>query len=270
MEWREIESVDGPELAVYRDLKQPDRRLRESVFIGEGEKVVRRMLESPFRVLSVLASDRFIAHSDLPIPDHVERIAVPHERMRSIVGFHFHRGVLACAERPPPERLEDHLASLGPRWLGVFCPALGDPENLGQIIRLCAAFGVAALFLGPSCPDPLSRRILRVSMGTVLRLPWVRVADVDHTLGRFRSAGLELVAAAAGPGSERLAEFRPPPRMALLLGAEGDGLDAATLARCQRRVGIPMAPGVDSLNVAVALGIILHEIRALPVSEFSP
>jgi tRNA G18 (ribose-2'-O)-methylase SpoU len=141
----------------------------------------------------------------------------------------------------------------------VVCPRIDNPENLGAIVRVADVFGTAGVLVGARCPDPLSRRVLRVSMGSALRLPVVSPPDLADELDRLgRDFGFETVAAVAGPDAWPLDDFRSPARLALLLGSEAHGLEPDWLARCDRRVTIPMAPGVDSLNVAVAAGILLY------------
>jgi tRNA G18 (ribose-2'-O)-methylase SpoU len=141
----------------------------------------------------------------------------------------------------------------------VVCPTLDKPDNLGAILRIADVFGVDAVLIGGSCPDPLSRRVIRVSMGAALRLPAFVFEDLLGTVGQLRADhALELIAADAHPDAEPIGGSPRPDRLALLLGSEAFGLDADWLALADRRVTIPMRPGADSLNVAVAAGIFLH------------
>jgi tRNA G18 (ribose-2'-O)-methylase SpoU len=141
------------------------------------------------------------------------------------------------------------------------CPRLDNPENLGALARLADVFGVQAIVVGPRCPDPFSRRVLRVSMGTVLRLPVIASPAPENDLARLGSTwGFTTVATTTDPDAEPLHNFQRPARLALVFGRESAGLDAASLASCDRRLTIAMRPGAESLNVAMAAGIILYHV----------
>jgi tRNA G18 (ribose-2'-O)-methylase SpoU len=152
---------------------------------------------------------------------------------------------------------------MGERATLVVCPRLDNPENLGALIRLCDVFGVAAMLVGPRCPDPLSRRVLRVSMGTALGLPVIASGDLGRDLARLGARWGFTTAATvvdADADTEPLDAFRRPERLALLFGSESAGLGTEWLARCDHRLTIPMRAGAESLNVAVAAGIFLHHL----------
>jgi tRNA G18 (ribose-2'-O)-methylase SpoU len=171
--------------------------------------------------------------------------------------------VLACGHRRPWPGLDELTASAatGPGSTLLVCPQLDNPENLGAILRIADVFGVLGVVAGPRCPDPLSRRVLRVSMGMALRVPVVTPADLLAELGQLRTGhGYRLAAAVVAPGATPLPCYEPPPRLAVLLGCEAHGLDPAWLRLCDDRVTIPMRPGAESLNVAVAAGIIVHHV----------
>jgi tRNA G18 (ribose-2'-O)-methylase SpoU len=256
-----INDLNDPRIAIYRDLKTSNRTRRLHQFVVEGEKLFERLCESPFPLVSVLASDRHSARIADRVPDGVPLYVVPHESISLLVGFNFHRGVLACGERRPwPD-----LGAIAPggsveRTL-VVCPRLENPENLGAIVRIGDVFGIDAVLVGGRCPDPLSRRVLRVSMGTALRLPVVASEDLARDLDRLTGdLGFQLAASVVDPSAESLRDFRRPDRLALLLGSEGDGLEPEWIARCRWKVTIPMRPGAESLNVAVAAGILLYHL----------
>jgi tRNA G18 (ribose-2'-O)-methylase SpoU len=137
---------------------------------------------------------------------------------------------------------------------------LTDVDNLGALARHAAAFGADALMLSPRCADPFYRKAVRVSLGAVFSLPIVRASRWPDDLAALRSDGLALIAAVVEPGATPLADFRPPHRFALVLGAEGPGLSAAARDACDHRVTIPMSPGADSLNVATAGAIFLYAL----------
>ena len=254
-----IDDLDDPRLALYRHLKATNETRGGDTFIVEGEKLVYRLLASRFPTDSVLVTDRYEVHHASQIPEDVPRFVIPHDRIEALVGYHFHRGVLACGRRRDWPALASTLRAIGPRATVVVCPTLDKPDNLGAILRIGDAFGVAAVLIGPSCPDALSRRVVRVSMGAALRLPVYVPDDLIASVGQLRADhGLEVIATVAEGDAEILDRAARPDRLALLLGSEAFGLGPEWLALADRRMTIPMRPGADSLNVAVAAGIILH------------
>jgi tRNA G18 (ribose-2'-O)-methylase SpoU len=254
-----IDSADDPRIAMYRALPTAQFATEAGLFITEGDKVTERMFAGRFQPHSLLLErpqiERFdsLAGHELPI------YVVSREVMRVTVGFKFHRGVLGCGYRDTLPLLDDVVPSPPARCLLAVCPELHDPTNLGTILRTALALGCDALLLGPGCADPLSRRVIRVSMGAALKLPLARleplVGQLDHLRNDFQ---VELCATVLDAAAEPLDGFIPARRTALLFGSEGHGLSNEVIACCQRRVTIPMSPGTDSLNAAVAAGIFLH------------
>ena len=180
--------------------------------------------------------------------------------MRQILGFQFHQGILACGVRGPRLKLEQVLPENRTRLLVTVCAQITDPENLGGILCNCAAFGVDAVIVSSHCPCPFSRRVLRVSMGSVLRLPIVQSADLEADLSLLRQRWqAQLAAAVLDPRARPLDSIDDrPPRLAILFGNEAHGLDPQWISRCDRQVTIPMRGDTDSLNVAVASGVFLY------------
>lgn len=258
-----------PRLDDFRDLtladRRPDRPGGRGLVIAEGIVVVRRLLDSPYPVRALLGVQR---RFDELQPD-LTRCAAPYfvataEVMAAVVGFHLNRGVLATADRIPFPPAAELLATVPSV---AVLEGVGDHENLGAIFRNAAALGIGAVLLGPGCSDPLYRRSVRVSMGTVLLVPFASLlGDWPGPAELLRAAGFQVVALtprasavplrAAGLGGRRVA---------LLLGSEGPGLTDAALDAADLQVRIPMAPGVDSLNVATAGAIAFAEI-AQPVT----
>lgn len=258
-----IRDPDDPRLEVYRHLKATNATRGGDRFVVEGEKLVDRLLASRFTVDSVLTSDRHAARVGSRLPEGVTHYVVPQGRIDELVGYNFHQGALACGVRRPWPTLGEIVAAAGRRLTLLVCPRLDNPENLGALIRLGDVFGVDALLSGPSCPDPLSRRVLRVSMGTALRLPVLAFVDLGREVEVFRvEHGLALAAAVTDPDAVPIGRFGRPERLGLVLGRESAGLDPAWVARCDHRLTIPMRPGADSLNVAVAAGILLHQLAS--------
>jgi tRNA G18 (ribose-2'-O)-methylase SpoU len=259
-----IASLDDPLLEPFRELKKTNATRWQGQFVVEGDKLVRRLLASGLEIESVLAAEPLAAEFESLLPRHVPLLVVPAPDMPRIVGFNFHRGILACGRRPSNRLALDGLASQpGCRSL-VICPQVFDPENLGSIVRSSAALGADGIVLGPGCCDVYCRRVLRVSMGAVFQLPIVLSSDLAADLVRLRdAAGFELVAAVLDAGAEPLATAARPQRLGLVLGSEGHGLDARVAALCQQHVTIAMCRGTDSLNVAVATGVFLYHFLRL-------
>ena len=257
-----VPDAADPRLDDYRDLttadRRPDRPGGRGLVIAEGVVVVRRLLASPYPVRSLLGVPRRLDElaADLDGVD-VPAYAVDAGTMATAVGFHLNRGVLAVADRADqPDAAE--LARTA-RVLAV-CEGVNDHENLGSLFRNAAALGVDGVLLGPRCADPLYRRSVRVSMGHVLRVPFAELPGAwPGALDVLRAAGLTVAALTPSPAAVPLAAAGlGGRRTALLLGAEGPGLTAEALAAADVAVRIPMASGVDSLNVATAAAIAFH------------
>jgi tRNA G18 (ribose-2'-O)-methylase SpoU len=182
-----LDSLDDPRLADYRSLKTTNLTRWSKRFIAEGRVVVERLLASDLSVHSLLAMRSLWDTLELKIPQELPVFLLPDSLAKQLVGFSFHQGVLASAERPQPPCVEKLLAEAPPRWTLAACSRVTDPVNLATIIRLCTAFGAAGLFLETGCADPYSRRTVRVSVGNVFRLPVWEMADLKSELSRLRS-----------------------------------------------------------------------------------
>jgi tRNA G18 (ribose-2'-O)-methylase SpoU len=253
-----IDTIDDPRLAPYRQLKETNATRRQGLFVCEGEKLTRRLLESSFEVHSLLVAERWTPQFT-DVAQQTPIFVVPDEWIETIIGFNFHRGVLACGRRQPPLSLETLCEPLASQATLVVCPDVQDPENLGTILRIASAFGVAGMILGNKTADPFSRRVLRVSMGAALRVPMVHAQDLPASLALLHTRwNFERWATVLDTTATPLSEITRPQRLAILFGSEGHGLDPEHIAFCDQRVTIPMAPGVDSLNVAISAGIFLY------------
>ena len=255
-----VETIDDPRLADYRDVADGRLRERSRAFAVESREVVRRLLvERRFRFRSILVTepslDALADVLDASVPIYVASHAV----IRGVVGFAFHRGCLAIAERGEPIALADVLART-PRTV-IVAERLSNPDNVGGLFRNAMAFGADAVVLSPGSADPLYRKVVRVSIGGSATVPFVEASEWPSALDRLRAAGLTIVALTTRGGAD-VATLPPPARLALLVGTEGDGLTAEAVARADVRATIAMAPGVDSLNVAVACGIALDRLVA--------
>lgn len=252
----EISKLDDPRLVVYRNIKVTNETRYRDEFVVEGPKLLDRLIASRFPIVSVLAENHRADAIAARVAADVPIFAAPPGLIRELIGFAFHQGVLASGRRDSWPWSE---FAPGGRLTLVACPDVKNPENLGSIFRLADVFGVDGVLLGRSCPDPFSRRVLRVSMGFALSRPaWV-CPDLAVQCERLRrESGFELLAAVATEGVEPFDDRPRPERLVLVLGNESSGLDEDWLDRCDRRLTIPMRPGAESLNVAVAAGILLH------------
>ncbi len=262
-----IESEADPRIAHYRNVRDADLRLRDGLFLTEGRLNVKRLITaSCYRTRSVLVTETALRaiepaleQLDAETPVYVAGQAL----VADVVGYAMHRGCLAVGERGSEPELAQFLASHHPRML-VVLEDVSNPENVGAVFRNALALGADGVVLTRRCVDPLYRRSIRVSMGASLRLGYARAENGAAALAALHAAGFTNVALTAARDAAPLAREREAPaRLALWLGSEGAGLSGDVLARIERRVTIPMASDVDSLNVATASGIALHHYRAL-------
>ena len=254
----EIVDADDPRLADYRDLRDVELRkhleAEHGLFIAEGEKVVRRAVEAGFSARSFLMAPRWLdgledalATSDAPC------FVVSEQLAEEVTGFHVHRGALASLRRRPLPSVEDVLA--GARTV-VVAEDIVDHTNIGAIFRSAAALGVDAVLLAPRCADPLYRRSIKVAMGAVFSLPYARIDDWYDALPTVSASGFTTVALTLAADAEDLEQaVSGLEKVALVLGSEGHGLSPRWEHTADRRAVIPMAAGIDSLNVAAATAV---------------
>lgn len=259
-----IHSPDDPRVADYRHVRERDLTGRRGLFVAEGTVVLNVLASeaSRCRAVSALIAEHRI-ETLRPVLDRLGPgapvYAAGQAVMDAVAGFPIHRGVLAIGRRPQTPDLAELLAASPEDALVVAVCGVGNHDNMGGIFRNAAAFGAHAVLLDDRCCDPLYRKAIRVSVGAVLRTPFVPGLEPMAMLDALETAGFSLMALSPS-GRERLSDTRPGGRAALILGAEGPGLDPAVLARC-RTVAIPMAGGFDSLNVAATSAVALHQMR---------
>jgi tRNA G18 (ribose-2'-O)-methylase SpoU len=253
-----VEGPGDPRVADFVGLRERSAEDAGGWVVAEGPQVVRQLLASDYRLRSILVTDRGLRAlaTELDALDGPVLVA-DQAVLDAVCGFHFHRGALASADR---RSLPDFASLAAAAELLLLLEGVNDHENLGALFRNAAAFGVGSVGLDATCADPLYRRSVRVSMGHVLRLPFARVADWPSALPVLRELGFETVALTPAADAEDVGTVGPGRKRALLVGSEGWGLSAATLATADRRVRIPIAAGVDSLNVATAAAVALHRL----------
>ena len=274
-----ITSLDLPELAPYRTMRRPLEHERQGIFVAEGEKVVRRLLESHFDVVSVLLPEKHL-DSFRPLlaarPEKLNVYLADKKLLEQLIGFSMYQGVLAVGKIPPPASLDDILSKSPKPLLLVAVDALTSAENLGALVRNCVAFGVQALIVGETSSSPFLRRAVRNSMGTVLQLPVMELAKLGlrhqftakpHTtdlklvecLEQLRARGVRCLAAHPHTDKKFLWQADFTGACCLVFGSEGGGISAPVLAACDEAVAIPMPPAVDSLNVGAAAAVFFYE-----------
>lgn len=257
-----VDSLDRPELAPYRTMRRHADHVQQRLFVTEGEKVVRRLLESPFTVVSALMPEKW-AHTLAPLfaarPEDIPMFVAPKPVLEQLVGFSMFQGVMAVGRIPEPEPLATIVARSPRPRLVVALEGLANAENMGVIVRNCAAFGAQLLVTGETCSSPFMRRSVRNSMGTIFKLPVVESPDLLATLAELKSMGFRCVAAHGGAEESTLARCDLAGDVCLVFGCEGHGLTAGALAACAEAVAIPMASGIDSLNVGNAVAVFLYE-----------
>ena len=259
-----------PRLRDFHAVPDPVLLHRRGLFVAESRFVVRELLAHPrLTTRSLLATpaalDSLGDMLDARTLDTLPVYVAPPPVLKQVTGFRVHRGCLAIGERPPAATDAD-LPALAAARLVVVLEQVGNPDNLGSIFRNAAAFGARCVLLSPGCCDPLYRKAIRTSIGATLRIPHGGIPDWPDGLDRLRAHGYTTVTLAPDRDADELEALAtaPPPRTALLLGAEGAGLSDGAVARADRQVRIPIVEGVDSLNVATAAGIALYALARSP------
>jgi len=263
-----IDDAADPRVSDYVGLTDPDlRRKRQRTgdsgyFIAEGTVVIRQLLRSPYRVRSLFLTPARLATLEPELTGLAAPVYVAsQEVVNAVSGFHLHRGAIASAHR---DQLPAAAVLAACADLVVITEGLNDHENLGALFRNAAAFGAGGVLLDPTSADPLYRRSVRVSVGQVLHVPFARATPWPGGIALLQEQGFEVLALTPAADAEDIAGIDRRPRQALLLGAEGPGLSPAALGAADRRVRIPMAGAVDSLNVATAAAIALHHLARRP------
>lgn len=259
-----IDSLLDPRIEPYREIRERDLVGRQGLFVAEGEVVLRHLVgASRFRPVSALIDSKRLeklAPMLAQLPDDIPVFHARQELLSAIAGFPLHRGILGLGRRDDAATVEQLLAGQGPGALVLVLYGIANHDNMGAIFRNAAAFGADAVILDAHCCDPLYRKALRVSVGAALTVPFVRLDQGQDALVLLAGHGIEAIALTPG-GEVRLSDLRRSERMAVLLGPEGPGLPDEVIAKA-RGVGIPMARGFDSLNVATTSGIVLHHLTA--------
>ena len=274
-----IASLDLPELQPYATMRRPLEQERQGIFVAEGEKVVRRLLESRFEVVSVLLPEKHLESFRLLLtarPENLKVFLAEKKLLEQLVGFSMYQGVLAVGKIPLPASLDGILQDSPKPLMLVAVDGLTNAGNLGALVRNCVAFGAQSLIVGETSSSPFLRRAVRNSMGTIFQLPVIELAklgqrhqfttkphDTKLTLAEclkeLRSRGVRCVAAHPHTDGKFLSRADFSGDCCIVFGSEGDGISPAVLESCDEAVAIPMPPTVDSLNVGAAAAVFLYE-----------
>lgn len=276
-----IESLEDPRLDCYARLTELQLRNRlepeRGIFIAESDKVIDRALTAGYQPLSLLIPEHrlermheLVEHIGGNKPEAEDGLTVfvaPAEQIEQLAGYELTRGVLCAMRRKPLPSVEEVLA--GARRVAVL-EDITNHTNVGAAFRSAAALNIDAVLVTPACCDPLYRRAVRVSMGTVFQVPWTRIGEApdeqwpEGGIVKLQSLGFKTAAMALSDDSVSLDDpaLKQCEKLAIIMGTEGDGLAANTIAACDYTVRIPMAHGVDSLNVAAASAVAFWELRA--------
>ncbi|HYB94520.1 MAG TPA: RNA methyltransferase [Vicinamibacterales bacterium] len=257
-----VDSLEDPRVEGYRWVGEPDRLVELGVFVAEGRLVVRRLLDlRQWTIESILLTQTAADH----LADVLHKTAAPiylvdQNVMNGIAGFNIHRGCLALVKRPITETL-DRIAA-GPLSRVLVLEGVNNPDNVGGLFRSAAAFGIDLVVLGPNCGDPLYRKAVRTSMGATLSMPYVQAPQWPGAIHDLRTDGFTVVALTPHLSAAPLEDVRVVPKLALLVGSEGDGLTREAIDASTLTARIPTTLNVDSLNVTTAASIAMYHCFA--------
>ena len=257
-----VQSLAAPELALYLTLRRVEEHERAGMLVAANIKVIRRLLASRFTVVSALLTPAWLEKLEPQLrarPEDINVYVAEPALLETIAGYKLHQGALAAAQIPPLPDFETLLKNAPRPLLLAAVEGIASAENLGAVVRSCAAFGVHFLIVGETCGSPFQRRAVSGSMGAIFEQPLVRVDNLVETLTALRGQGVRCLAAHPRPGAKKLAAVDLRGDCCLVFGAEGPGLTADTLAACDDQVEIPMPNHMNSLNVAVASAVFLYE-----------
>lgn len=259
---KHIQSLDGPELEIYLTLKRVEEHERAGVLVAANFKTVRRLLASKFTVLSLLVTPDWLEKLRPQLETRTEDITVyvaERPLLETITGYKMHQCALAVAKIPPQPSFDELLAASPRPLLLAAVEGIASAENLGAVVRSCAAFGAHFLVVGETCGSPFQRRAVSGSMGSIFEQPVVQVENLVEKLQQLRAQGVRCLAADPQPNAKKLTGVDLRGNSCLVFGAEGPGLSEAVLAACDDVVEIPMPSHMNSLNVATCAAVFLYE-----------
>ena len=272
---QKIISLDLPELQPYRTLRRPLEHIKQRIFVAEGKKVVRRLLESNLTIVSMLMTPEWheqlfqsesrtsvngSSHSQ-STGNRITIFIANKNLLESIVGFNLHQGTMAVAKVPQERSLDEVIQSIPKPHLLVALDGLVNAENVGVVVRNCAGFGVDGIIVGETSSSPYLRRAVRNSMGAVFKIPVVHCSNLVESLSTIKNQHNTKVVAAHLQEQFSIHSVDLSGNICIVLGNEGDGISKNVLQVCDMHVTIPMMNGTDSLNVGSASAVFLYEAR---------
>lgn len=257
-----IDSFDLPELAPYRTLRYQEEQRRQGIFVAESKKVVRRLIESPLEVVSVVLPEALLPEFEPILMKRSEEVHVfigSKKLLEGLTGFSVYQGVMAVGRVPKAMTLDELVAKGRRPLLFLAADGIGNALNMGVLVRNSAAFSVGALIVGETCCSPYLRRAVASSTGTIFRVPCVESTSLAESLRLLREKGVRCIAAHLDSGGYTLAQVDLSGDCCVVMGNEWNGVSQKVLERCDQVAAIPMPPDVDSLNVGSASAVFLYE-----------
>lgn len=258
-----ITDLELPELQPYRTLRRQEEHRRQEIFVAEGEKTLRRLLETNLRILSVLLTDEWLEIFEPHFrnrPEEIHAYIAEKSLLEKMTGFTMFQGLMAVAKIPLPLSLEKILEISPKPNLFVATDGVSNAENLGTLVRNCAAFSVHGLLISQSSSSPFLRRAVRSSMGGIFKIPVLEELDLVETLGELRRRKIYCIAAHPHADQKILPQTDLRNDCCLVFGNEASGVSKEVLAACDAAVAVPMPANVDSMNVSSAGAVFLYEV----------
>lgn len=260
---QKITALDLPELEPYRTLRRQEAHRQQRIFVVEGEKTLRRLLLSSFLVQSVLITEEWFSVFEQELnrrPENIPVYLAQKSLLEEMVGFSMFQGILAVAKIPAPPALEILLSHAAKPNLFVATDGVSNAENLGTLVRNCAAFSVQALLISRTSSSPFLRRAVRSSMGGIFQIPVLEGLNLVETLGELRRKKIRCLAAHPRVGGKILPQTDLGESCCVVFGNEAQGISREVLAACDEAVAVPMPAAVDSMNVSSAGAVFLYEV----------
>jgi tRNA G18 (ribose-2'-O)-methylase SpoU len=257
-----IQDLELPALAPYRTMRRQQQHRADGIFVAEGEKVVRRLLESDLEVTSVLLPEKWFLELQPLLQargDRVEIYLAEKKLLETLTGFSMYQGLLAVGKVPRQRSIQELIQLSAPPFLLVAADSLSSAQNVGVLVRNCAAFAAHGLIVSESCSSPFLRRAVRSSMGAIFHLPIIETKHLADAMRQLRGAGVKCVAAHPHAEGRTLPQSDLTRNSCVVFGSEGYGISSDVLAECEESIAIPMPPTVDSLNVGSAAAVFLYE-----------
>jgi tRNA G18 (ribose-2'-O)-methylase SpoU len=258
-----IDTFDHPSLTPYKTMKMQKDHHDQGIFVSEGEKIVRRLIETDFTIISVLLPGKWLEEFRRllePRPELVEVFVAEKEVLERLTGFSMYQGILAVAKIPRSWTLEEAITKSQSPRLFVATDGINNSENMGVLVRNAAAFGTQAILVGETSSSPYMRRAVRTSMGTIFKIPVVECKCLAYTLRLLNKLGIKTVAAHPHSDKRFITDVDLTGDVCIVFGSEGEGIAPETLDACAEHAEIEMAPGVDSLNVGSSAAVVLYEV----------